>query len=128
VRAPFQIPEAVEKLIATRIRSVEELEVVLLLHAHAQRSWSVAEIAAELRTSASLVASALGRLKTTEVVIVDGERYQLAGPQTEALQELARCNREHRVEMLVLISAKAIERVRSEALRTFAEAFRFKAR
>jgi hypothetical protein len=116
----------VEALISERLHSIEQLEVLLLLHAYEGRWWTTREISQTLRVTESLVASALSALRERKLARYEGGRFRYADTHDEAVSELARCYAEYRVETLVLLSSKALERVRLSAVRTFAEAFRLR--
>jgi hypothetical protein len=121
------LPEAVRRLIADHIDSVEQLEILLLLFQHPERSWSAESVARELRISAL---SAGDRLKDmaraailSKVPGSEGEfRYAPESPQMgEAVAGLAAAYSERRVTVINLIFSKPVDKIR-----TFADAFRLR--
>jgi len=121
----------VQDLIRERVHSTESLEALLLVRSEPQRDWAHADVASSLRISVALTRAALEALVRSELCqTTDIERGPVRyAPRSEglaqAVSELARSYEEHRLEVLVFISQSAISRVRTSAIRTFAEAFRF---
>jgi hypothetical protein len=123
----YDIPSAARDLIQERIHSIEALEVVLALRERRERVVTAGDLSASLRISASSVESALSELCEGGLVACERgtARYQPSSGELEsAVEALVQAYEHHRVEILVLISKNAIGRVRNDALRTFAEAFR----
>jgi hypothetical protein len=121
------LPEAVRRLIADHIDSVEQLEILLLLFQHPERSWTAESVARELRVSPM---SAGDRLKDmaraaifSKVQGAEGEyRYAPESPQlAEAVAGLAAAYSERRVTVINLIFSKPVDKIR-----TFADAFRLR--
>jgi hypothetical protein len=121
------LPEAVRRLIAEHIDSVEQLEILLLLHQHPERSWTAESVARELRVSPL---SAGDRLKDmaraailSKVKGTEGEyRYAPENPQLGgAVSGLATAYSERRVTVINLIFSKPVDKIR-----TFADAFRLR--
>jgi hypothetical protein len=119
------IPDEVQRFIAANVHSVEQLEVLLLLHRDATRAWSADEVARELRIDAG---SAEGRLADLCMrrLLVETSAPALAyrfEPATQALgrvvSSLATLYAERRVSVITLIFAKPTDTIRS-----FADAFR----
>jgi DNA-binding transcriptional ArsR family regulator len=120
----------VRALLRDHIGSFEQLEVLLLLHREADRAWPPDAVAAELSIASPAAQEALESLQRANLLAAarEGEsvlfRYALAGARLEAaVQGLARAYHESPVEVVKLMSANTIERVRTSALRTFADAF-----
>jgi hypothetical protein len=127
-----ELPEPVQALLRERIRSVEQLEALLLLHAEPARSRTEQEVAEALRINPQLVSSALTGLLHNGLIHrgPDG-RVRLgdaAAMPLPAIDALARSYQDQRIEVLVFISQSAISRVRQDALRTFAGAFQITGR
>jgi DNA-binding MarR family transcriptional regulator len=125
------IPAQVCELIRASIHSLEELEILLMLHRERGRSWSAGQISSELRMSETLVVTALQALVANKLAARVGDatplqhRYLSQGPQAEpVLEELARTYAQNRAPVLMQISSNAIERVREGALRRFSDALR----
>ncbi len=114
------------RLIAEHIDSVEQLEILLLLYQHPERSWSEESVARELRISPM---SAGDRLKDmaraailSKVQGSEGEyRYTPDAQMGEAVAGLAAAYSERRVTVINLIFSKPVDKIR-----TFADAFRLR--
>lgn len=125
---PDEIPAAARALIRERIHSIEALEVIVALYQHRAETLSLGHVARLLRVSDSAVESAVVELERgglAEQPTRGAVRYRPQAPEVDAAVVALLYAYEHfRVETLVLISSNAIHRVRNDALRTFAEAFR----
>lgn len=124
------LTETMKEFVAASIRSLEELEVLLALRALRQSSTS-AELSATLHMLEDLVEAALQNLASSSILTRQGSGARASyayAPATEALRlavdELARACETHRVDVIMLISSKAIERVRSGVLQMFVDAKR----
>jgi hypothetical protein len=127
-----ELPVEVRELLRERITSIEALEVAVALFESEGRARSVAELAAQLRLPESSVKGAMGELEIAGIAALEGAesaRFQTSSPELErSLRSLVASYEKLRVEMLVFISQNAIRRVRTNALTTFAEAFRLQGR
>lgn len=107
------------------IRSVWALELLLLLRAQPERSWSTGALISELRASAPLVTDTVTVLSAAGLIRPDAEgryAYAPASPTIAALcDQLARLYRERPVRVV-----NAIVSSPSDKLQTFADAFRLK--
>jgi hypothetical protein len=120
------LPEEVRRFITDHIDSVEQLEILLLLHQHPERSWTAESVARELRISAL---SADDRLKDMArsglLAKVQGSeveyRYAPSHQLGEVVAGLATAYAERRVTVINLIFSKPIDKIR-----TFADAFRLR--
>jgi hypothetical protein len=121
-----EIPANVRELILQHIDSVEQLEVLLLLHDHGDRDWSAEDVSGELRTNTQSTAMRLADLTARGLVAEGATRdvYRYS-PRTHdvnaAVEGLAREYSVRRVSVITLIFAKPLDRIRS-----FADAFRFR--
>ena len=125
------IPEPVRDLLRERVHALEHIEILLRLREQAPSAQGIAALAAAVRVSESLVESALAHLVQHGLVAPAAEPraflYAPDAPQVAAaVDALAACYPECRVEVLRLISSNAIERLRSGSLKIFAEAFRLR--
>lgn len=127
------IPPEVKELLRRAIHSIEELEILLVLRGAVMRSWTAEQLARELRLPEAMAASALQSLVVNKLALQVGipapqqYQYRLQPPEgEEAVAELVETYAQYRLEVLMQISSNAIERVREGALRTFADAFRFR--
>ena len=127
--AADDLPEDVQRLLRDYIESYEQLELLLLLRTELD-PWTVEALSARLRIPASLVLLALDGLQRIGFVAARplGAEKQYAyiaqnsgGEAT--LERLVQAYREHPIPILKQMSANAIERVRTAALRAFADAF-----
>jgi len=124
------LPEDVHGLLREHIETYEQLEVLLLLRRERHEKWTAAALAARLQVRAELIATALAGLERAGLVVVGGEAsapHFTYRPATAGLDAAAdRLDREYRerpIRIIQLMSANAIERVRTSALQTFADAF-----
>jgi hypothetical protein len=113
------------QFIRESIGSVWRLELLLCLWRSAERSWSAAELVAELRASDSIVTDGLRQLQAVGLVALEaGERFRYApasGALDRIVQQVAQLHRE--APMAV---TKALFAEPNEKIRTFADAFRLK--
>ena len=115
------------RLIADHIDSVEQLEILLLLYQHPERSWTEASVARELRISAMSAGDRLNDMARAAILSkvqgTEGEyRYAPESPQlAEAVAGLAAAYSERRVTVINLIFSKPVDKIR-----TFADAFRLR--
>ncbi|WNG54100.1 hypothetical protein F0U59_04305 [Archangium gephyra] len=121
------LPEAVRRLIAEHIDSVEQLEILLLLQQHQERSWTAESVARELRISPLSAGDRLKDMARSAILArlqgSDAEfRYAPESPQmAEAVAGLATAYSERRVTVINLIFSKPVDKIR-----TFADAFRLR--
>jgi len=125
-----ELPPEVALLLRDHIESYEQLELLLLLRAEPDRSWTEEALGARLCLPVSLITEALARLQSAGLANVSEtgakkeHQYRLQDERIEAtVSELARAYRDHPMPLIRLMTANAIERVRSSALRAFADAF-----
>lgn len=120
------LPEGVRRLIADSIDSVEQLEILLLLLQHPERTWTAETVARELRVSSLSAGDRLEDLTRDALLarVKGGEEYRYA-PGSAALDEavrgLATAYTERRVTVINLIFSKPVDKIR-----TFADAFRLR--
>lgn len=118
--------QAVQAFIAREIYSVEQLEVLLLLHRSPEREWTAADVGSELRTSPVSAARRLQDLKRRSLLaqIEDAspERYrfdpQILPVAPEVIARLEACYRKYRIRVIELIFTR-----RGGALEAFLDAF-----
>lgn len=123
------LPAALQAFLFDCIENYEQLELLVFLQRDRNRWLTADECARQLGIPESLVAIALEDLvgrQLAERRPDPAARYRYA-PGTLELDYksglLARHYQENRFEIVKLMSANAIERLRTSALRTFAEAF-----
>jgi hypothetical protein len=115
------------ELLATAIRSVEEIDLLLYMH-RARGPRTALELATATRLPESAVVMALQNLVLCRLLVQEGEssplRYVFAPTRAElrdAADELARIYEDSRLDILTFISTQALERVRSGARRAFSD-------
>jgi DNA-binding IclR family transcriptional regulator len=118
------IPHDLAQFIQRCIDRLETLDLLLLLQSNAAREWTVRQLSDEMRSSPLATESALAMLLRHGFVAKDGETFRFR-PLTPELEEttrrLAACYRERRSAVIAAIFSRP-----SEAVRSFAEAFRIK--
>lgn len=125
-----QLPESVRLLLTEHIDSYEQLEVLLLLHRDRSADWTAAALGERLDIPRSTITAALRALRAGGLVQSQREKwlircaYAPASPALDdAVRQLARLYAEHPIPIIRLMTSNAIERVRTRAIRTFAESF-----
>jgi hypothetical protein len=120
------ISSSLRAFIADHIRSVVELESLLLLHNDTKRDWSAAELARELRIDEQWAMRQFIYLAEHGLIAVNeaSVRYRYA-PKSPSLDELVKQlsldYEQRRVSVIELIYAKP-----ADPLQSFADAFRFR--
>jgi hypothetical protein len=121
------IPDNVITFIRDHIESVEQLEILLLLHAQRERDWSAEEVAKALRSSSISAEKRLSQFATLKLLTEKKDspnRYRFA-PATESLGAvvgaLAEAYLIRRVTVIDLIFSKP-----SATLKIFADAFKIR--
>jgi len=123
------LPPALQAFLFDCIENYEQLELVVFLHRDRSRWWTTGECSGHLGIPESLVAPALDDLVSRQLAELRTEpaaryRYAPGSPELDyKARLLARHYQENRFEIVKLMSANSIERLRTSALRTFAEAF-----
>lgn len=120
------LPVAVQQLLSRHIRSVEQLEVLLLLHSHPDRSWSAAQVYEVVRSSTSSVAARLEAFTETGFLTkTEGTpatyRYAAESTLCSAVDETAHAYQTWRLRVIEAIFAPE-----SDPVQKFADAFRLR--
>lgn len=119
------IPEDVRRFLLQCIDSVEQLEVLLLLHRTPDQVWSPEAVAQALYSNTASIARRLAGLDVSGLVASDESRSYRYQPSTAALEDtvtlLAETYRERRVAVITVIASKPMENVRA-----FSDAFRLR--
>jgi predicted ArsR family transcriptional regulator len=130
VSSTGDLPDDVRALLHEHIESYEQLEVLLLLRRERHEQWTAAELAARLHIREELIGSALEGLESSGLVAASGAAsgpgfaYRPTSSGIDAAADLLdREYAERPIRIIQLMSANAIERVRTAALHTFADAF-----
>jgi DNA-binding transcriptional ArsR family regulator len=123
--------ERLRYFLRDHVSGYEELQALLLLAREAGQDWTESEVAESLNVPVELVSSALESLLSTGMVEVVRRGNLTAfryAPKTDILRgavvELQRAYSEQRLTVMQMMSANALERVRTATLRRFADAFR----
>lgn len=120
-------PADVRRFILEHINSVDQLEMLLLLRDHPDKSWTAAEVARALYTQPEAAALRLEGLRARGLLTAkDGaERQYQFRPATSALEHavrrLADTYKNRRVTVIGLIYSKPLDQVQA-----FADAFKLR--
>ncbi len=120
----FGLPNEVLQFLAANISSVEQLEILLLLRAGHERSWSAREIYQRVMTNVSSIRQSLEKLCEQEQVRQTGEgQYQfVTNPELErVLEQVARAYKEMPTRILSALYGKP-----TPEMKAFADAFKFR--
>jgi len=126
------LPEDVRAFLQAHVESYEHLLIVLALRREPAREWSEAQLCSSLSIPAQTAGSALADLRAASLIssVPDRQpplyRYAAAGTTDSTIARLAQEFSENPVEVVRFMTAGAIARVRTSALRTFADAFLLK--
>lgn len=85
---PIVLSQNLERFLRTSIRSVWELELLLLLRKESSRAWSAAELVRQLRASGLVVSDALVALQRADLVTQEPAEYFRYRPVTAELAEV----------------------------------------
>jgi DNA-binding transcriptional ArsR family regulator len=125
-----ELPPDVQILLRDHIESYEQLELLLLIRAEGETLWTEETLGGRLSMASSLVRAALDGLEAAGLVkaqVDSGTKrysYLCQNDTVEgSISRLATTYREHPISIIKLMSANSIERLRTAALRTFADAF-----
>ena len=125
-----ELADDVRNFLRDRIESFEHLEILLLLRSERDRVWDVGSLNARLRIPETLIQTALGGLIASGLVRShsqgkhDQYAYAIeAGLIDTLIGRLETTYREQPLQIIREMSGNAIERVRTSALRVFADAF-----
>lgn len=101
---------AARALIRRHVRSVGELDLLVLLHAERERSWSAEEICAELGCPPGWAATQLSAMERAGLVQRDGDRWRFAVATTaleQVTEEISEAYRLHARELVRFVFATA---------------------
>lgn len=118
------------ELLRERVTSYDLLEILIFLHAHAEKAWSTGGLSERIYVPLGHIAEALevltdrGFLIRQPGVATTLYRYSARdGAVDQAVEDLARLCVEQRAAIMGVMNANAIERVRAKAPAAFADAF-----
>jgi predicted ArsR family transcriptional regulator len=128
--ADADFPVDVEQFLAAELEGYEQLEALLLVSGSATRSFDREEVAAALGIGVDAAAEALEHLYRRGLAALEptdtGPRFRYTSQDTgreATIRRLARLYDERRIEIVQRITANAIERLRTAAIRRFSDAF-----
>jgi hypothetical protein len=121
------ISDDVCRFLSEAIENYDELELLLSMREHATDEWTHDEVMKRLGLDARAAFHALEHLAAHRLIERRGAVFHY-GPQPSALQEtidrLAAAYRgEHRLAIMRALTDNAMQRLRNEAARAFADAF-----
>jgi hypothetical protein len=118
------LPDVVRRFLEQRVDDAEQLEIILLLHHHQDRSWSAVDVATTLGLGSRRVEQqleALGSRGLFDVRLGGDVRYRFRPVNDEvsaAARQLAECYRERRADVVAFVASRG-----ARPLRDFADAF-----
>ena len=119
--------EDIRDFLIKNIESYEQLATLILLHANPGQAWTIADAAAKLNADPSDARRYLSHMVEHQLARAVGEKTFQYAPASEELA--ARVDRvlavyaDNALEIVKIMTKNAIERVRSSAMQTFADAF-----
>ena len=122
--------DAVDVLLGDCVRSVEELDILLAMRAEATRRWTSRQLAERLHLDFSHADAALQNLLSGGAIRnvgADPVTYLYAPgttPLRAAIDALAEAHATDRVALILRMSAKAMNRARSQTREIFAQVIR----
>jgi hypothetical protein len=123
------VPLDVQRFVRERVESYEQLEILVLLRARRSESWTASAIAAQLRMPELVAEQDLRALRQQGLLTSSTGpdallfRYGPREPElASALEQLVGAYGEHRIEVIQLLTANALERLRVRASSAFAQA------
>jgi hypothetical protein len=124
------LPVDVRTFLEERIESYEQLAILLFLRARVKQSWAVTSLASELRLPEAIAEEALrflcGRKLVGSMESADGPRFIYSpgsADLADVIERLANAYDDNLLDIMRLMTNNAIERLRANALSTFADAF-----
>jgi hypothetical protein len=122
-----EIPEDVLRFLESCIDSVEQLQILLLLHSEPERSWTSAQISRELRSTDTSIEKRVEGLYVRDVLRRPPEkgdpiRFRPGTPElAKVIQRLSEQNQKRPYRVIDAIYSHP-----RKALKAFADAFKFK--
>jgi hypothetical protein len=124
-----RLSDAVQTLLRERVMTFEQLEILLLMHAHPHDDWTAAAASEHTRIPEDLVDRALADFSGCGLIeqVRESPAAYCFAPRTlrlrQAVADLAIAYRDQRALVMSTMSVNAIERIRSGTLRAFSDAF-----
>lgn len=123
-----EVSDGIRALLIHRVDTLEKLELVSLLSRHPV-GWTAITAGEQLGIPSAVAGAALEELRLAEVLLLEpGAGYQCrpAEELAPAVKELVEIYDNDRVAILTVLAKTALERIRSSAAHTFADAFRLR--
>lgn len=124
-----ELPATVKALMR-QIETHEQLDAVLVIASDPSRLWTLEEVMGRTRLSQEMAEASLEGLVRQGLLVSAPEGWRLPSDPhlLEALEQLAAHYRDNLVAIIRELTENALARVRTKALRTFADAFVVKRR
>lgn len=124
--APSITPD-IARFVSAFVHSYEHLESLLLLHRDSSRDWSAHEVAETLAVDRERVEPALRELAVAGIIQASpGVAVRYRGPREtfrELVGGLSYAFEHDKIEVIAAMNRNAVQRLRTDALRAFADAF-----
>lgn len=122
------LDEELRQFLMVHVHSFEDLEVLLLARRRKGQKFDADDAARTLKVDPELTAASLAKLVGAELLTERSGRptvyeYSAEGVLADRVEELAKAYDEQRLAVITTIGSNAIVRVKSSAIKTFAEAF-----
>lgn len=118
---PHRIPDNVQTLVRECLSSIAELDLLLLLHASPQRTFTPTELSRQLRVTERFATGRLVDLSASGLVVEEGDgayRYAFDGPRARDVDDLvAAVDRRKRAVHNLILSGP------SDDVQLFSDAF-----
>jgi hypothetical protein len=123
---PDPLPLPVREFIADHIRSISHLELLLLLQADQDKSWTPQSAAAALYTAVNMTEALFENLRSAKLVVFDGSdnAYRFQPPTDDMgkiISSLAKLYKERRISVIGAIYTDTAAEIRN-----LAEGFRLR--
>jgi hypothetical protein len=125
-----EVSAEARSFLCDNVESYEQLETLLLMHRDRGQVWLAESVASALNMPVALAADALDHLHRRN--LIDSRldagarsfRFKEGNAHVErCVSELAQVNDANRLAVINLMTTNAIERVRTQAMRVFSDAF-----
>jgi hypothetical protein len=123
------VPAGVRALLLEHVDGFEKLEALVWLYRRRGQFSNAEQLAQELRVNTASLETALEQLAAARLLEREGSQYaspRSVTPHEASLQWLADAYASDRLSIIQLMTAQAIERIRSSTVRAFSEAFRIR--
>lgn len=111
----------VTRFIEDNIQSVEQLEILILLAAHPEKTWTAESVSKELRSSPRSVERWLRQLSERRLITTENDSYGMHPDLKELVQQVSEAYATYRVSIIEMIFSRPQTR-----LQTLADAFKFR--